>query len=278
MGRSMAEFRSRRSDPVVLVRVVRVLGSAPREAGAAMLVGEEDSEGTIGGGALEWRAMAIAREMLASGEAAHSVTLPLGPLLEQCCGGQVTLDFALVDRGTAGGVVAGERSQQPLVVLYGAGHVGKAVANLLATLPCRVLWLDPRSGIFPEPLPGDIDARVLRTPRATVEALPAGAFHLVMTHSHALDLAIVEAVLRRRDFTWLGLIGSASKRARFENRLRAAGIAEDLLARLVCPIGISGITGKEPAVIAVATAAQLLLAFEAAAARRRHCRRAEVGA
>jgi len=265
-------------DAVVLVRVAGVLGSAPREAGAAMLVGEEDSEGTIGGGALEWRAMAIAREMLASGEEARSVTLPLGPLLEQCCGGQVTLDFALVDRGTARGAVAGERSQRPLVVLYGAGHVGKAVANLLATLPCRLLWLDPRAGIFPDPLPGDIDTRVLQAPQATVEALPARAFHLVMTHSHALDLAIVETVLRRRDFTWLGLIGSATKRARFESRLRAAGIAEDLLARLVCPIGISGITGKEPAVIAVATAAQLLLAFEAAAARRRHCRRAEAGA
>ncbi len=256
-------------DAVVLVRVTGVLGSAPREPGAAMLVGEEESEGTIGGGALEWRAMAIAREMLASGEEKRTATLPLGPVLEQCCGGQVTLDFALVDRATARRAVAGERSRRPLVVLYGAGHVGKAVANLLVTLPCRLSWLDPRSGIFPDPLPGDVDARLLRTPGTTVGALPAGTFHLVMTHSHALDLAIVEAVLRRGDFAWLGLIGSATKRARFEHRLRAAGIGADLLARLVCPIGISGITGKEPAVIAVATAAQLLRAFEAHGARSR---------
>ncbi len=254
-------------DAVVLIRVTGVLGSAPREAGTAMLVGAADSEGTIGGGALEWRAMAIAREMLASGEEAHSVTLPLGPVLEQCCGGQVTLDFARVDREAARRAVAGERSRRPLVVLYGAGHVGKAMANLLATLPCRLLWLDPRRGIFPDPLPGDIDARVLRAPETTVPALPADAFHLVMTHSHALDLAVVEAVLRRGDFAWLGLIGSASKRARFEHRLRAAGIEEGLLRRLVCPIGIAGIAGKEPAVIAVATAAQLLRAFDAHGAR-----------
>ncbi len=273
----MSRSRPAACDAVILVRISRVLGSAPREVGTAMLIGEQDSEGSIGGGALEWRAMAIAREMLASGEKARSVTLPLGPVLEQCCGGQVTLDFALTDRKAARGMLAAGRSQWPLVVLYGAGHVGRAVANLLATLPCRLLWLDPRAGIFPDPLPGNIDARVLQAPQTTVAALPAGAFHLVMTHSHALDLAIVEAVLRQRDFAWVGLIGSATKRTRFESRLRAAGIEEEHLTRLVCPIGISGITGKEPAVIAVATAAQLLLAFEAAA-RRRHLQKAEAGA
>ncbi len=254
-------------EPVVLVRVAEVLGSAPREAGAAMLVGDRDTEGTIGGGALEWRATALARDMLAIGEGRRRVTLPLGPALGQCCGGQVTLELLATDRRTARTVLAREAPDRPLVVLYGAGHVGRAVAGLLATLPCRLRWLDPREGIFPPEIPDHLEAGRLASPQAAVAEAPAGAFHLVMTHSHALDYVLVETLLRRGDFAWLGLIGSATKRRRFERRLRAAGIAAGILTRLVCPIGIAGITGKQPAVIAVATAAQLLLAFEVRRAR-----------
>lgn len=257
------------ADSVVLVRVAEVLGSAPREAGAAMLVGPEDGEGTIGGGALEWRAQAIAREMLATGERFYRATLPLGPALGQCCGGQVTLAFTLTTREAARAALHEADGDLPLVALYGAGHVGRAVARILGELPCRLLWFDPRPGMFPAGLPARVRTRRLDTPEAAVAAVPGDAFHLVMTHSHPLDLALTEAVLRRGDFAWLGLIGSRTKRARFARRLRAAGIGEDLLARLVCPIGISGIRDKRPAVIAVAVAAQLLLAFEARAARHR---------
>ena len=121
--------------------------------------------------------------------------------------------------------------------------------------------------MLPERTPENVEPRPSDDPAALAARLPAGRYHLVMTHSHPLDLAVCEALLRRGDFAWAGLIGSASKRARFERQLRAAGIAADRLARLVCPIGIEGIEGKAPAVIAASVAAQLLLAFEATAMR-----------
>ncbi len=144
------------------------------------------------------------------------------------------------------------------LVLFGAGHVGKALVQVLSAAPCRVTWVDPRRDIFPAPLPANVHARGLAPPHAAVdEALPGSAF-LVMTHSHALDLELCERVLRRTDFAYLGLIGSMSKRRRFEKRLRASGLAAGLIERMVCPIGIDGIVSKHPGAIAVAVAAQLL--------------------
>jgi xanthine dehydrogenase accessory factor len=145
--------------------------------------------------------------------------------------------------------------------LYGAGHVGRAVARLLAALPCRVRWIDTRSDEFPPgALPAHIETVCAEAPEAEVAAAPPGAFHLVLTHSHDLDLLLALAVLRRADFGWFGLIGSRTKRARFERRLAERGIAPALLARLVCPIGLPGIDGKEPELIALAVVAQMLQA------------------
>jgi xanthine dehydrogenase accessory factor len=148
--------------------------------------------------------------------------------------------------------------EYPAVWLYGAGHVGQALAGMLVQLPLRLQWLDSRTGQFP---PGAVDySRVLSEPEliATVSAAPAGTFFLVMTHDHALDYELCRAVLQREDPAWLGLIGSQSKAARFRSRLRRAGFAEQASARLVCPIGVAGIKSKWPAAIAVAIAAQLM--------------------
>jgi xanthine dehydrogenase accessory protein XdhC len=259
-------------EPAVLVTVAEVLGSAPREAGARMLVTERGQAGTIGGGRLEWRAAEAARELLlAENAAARELRLPLGPALEQCCGGHVTLrldPLSAADRPRLAAELERARAALPLVALYGAGHVGRAVATALSPLPCRVVWADSRADAFPQPpLPANVEARHAPDPAAVAPAIPAGAFHLVMTHSHPLDLAVVHAVLGRGDFAWLGLIGSETKRRRFESQLRARGVAPSALDRLVCPIGVRGIEGKEPAVIAASVAAQLLMAFEAAAAR-----------
>jgi xanthine dehydrogenase accessory factor len=143
--------------------------------------------------------------------------------------------------------------------LYGAGHVGRAIVHLLAGIPCRVQWIDEREDAFPGgPLPAHIETLCVEPVQAEVTQAAPGSFYLVLTHSHDLDLAITEAILRRGDFGFAGLIGSRTKRARFVHRLRARGLSESVLQRLCCPIGQPGISGKEPEVIAVAVVAQLL--------------------
>jgi xanthine dehydrogenase accessory factor len=144
------------------------------------------------------------------------------------------------------------------LVLHGAGHVGRALVRVLDGLPFAVIWADIDAGRFPESVPPRIATRIAPDPAGVIAEAPAGAIHLVMTHSHLLDLAICHAVLARGEFRFLGLIGSGTKRARFLKRLRELGVAEERLARLTCPIGLPGVKGKQPAIIAVAVAAQLL--------------------
>jgi xanthine dehydrogenase accessory factor len=246
----------------VLVRVSETRGSVPREAGTRMLVAEGEALGTVGGGHLEWQAVAVARAMLAQADASpRSVHYPLGPALGQCCGGAMTLRFERLREGLL--------ADWPPVVprwhlqLYGAGHVGRAIARLLATLPVQVDWIDEREDEFPAALvDGGWPAHIRRVAVDAVEGevalAPPGACFLVLTHQHELDLRITEAVLRRGDFGFLGLIGSKTKRQRFIHRLEERGVAPALIARMTCPIGLPGIVGKEPEVIAVAVVAQLL--------------------
>jgi xanthine dehydrogenase accessory factor len=242
---------SARGEPAVLVTVLRADGSTPREAGAKMVITAAEAHGTIGGGHLELTATHTAREMLAassSGEAASPLSrdFGLGPSLGQCCGGTVTLLF--------------EAILPPAwrIALFGAGHVGRALARLLGDLPCRVDWFDSRAVEFPGVVPGNVRAAVTDDPEGEVPDLPPGCDVVVFTHSHDLDQAIVAAALRRRDLGFLGLIGSRTKRARFEARLRERGFGTEDLARIVCPIGLPGVGGKGPAEIAIAVAAQLL--------------------
>jgi xanthine dehydrogenase accessory factor len=152
------------------------------------------------------------------------------------------------------------------VMLFGAGHVGAAIVRLLADLPCRVTWVDEREDLFPPALPANVVAEATDLPEAMVDEAPAGTSFLVMTHNHALDQRLTEAILRRPAHQdWFGLIGSDTKRKQFEHRLRDRGISRARLDDMVCPIGVPGIEGKEPAVIAVAVVAQLLMVWEAAA-------------
>ncbi len=248
-----------RGEPAILVEILEVLGSTPREAGTVMLVTDAAIFGTIGGGELEWRAMQRAREALAGEPVPERLQLPLGPALQQCCGGHVTLGLTRLtpaQRKALARRLEAEHDRLPRIVLFGAGHVGQAIARALEPLPCRLFWLDNRQGMAPAEHTPD-PAAVMTEPSDLV---------LVMTHSHALDLAIVEARLRQEDFAWLGLIGSATKRRRFEHQLTTSGIPADRLARLVCPIGLASIKGKAPAVIAASVTAQLLTVMEAMAA------------
>jgi xanthine dehydrogenase accessory factor len=154
------------------------------------------------------------------------------------------------------------------LMLFGAGHVGAAIVNALAALPCRVTWVDERDDLFPAQLPSNVSLEATDTPEALAEQAPPGTSFLVMTHSHALDQRLAEAILKRPGFEqdWFGLIGSNTKRKQFEHRLRDRGITQARLDAMVCPIGVPGIEGKQPAVIAVAVAAQLLMVWEAHAA------------
>ena len=246
----------------VVVVVLETRGSAPRRAGTRMVVSAAQAVGTIGGGHLELKAIEEARALLGGAVPPHQTHYPLGPALGQCCGGAVTLGFTRLD-ATA---LAAWPETPPLfhLQLYGAGHVGQAIARLLATLPVLVDWIDEREELFPfalhegAPWPEHIRVVPVDEVWGEVSAAPPGAYYLVLTHSHDLDLRITEAILRRGDFGYLGLIGSKTKRARFVHRFEAMGIPMQRIARMTCPIGIEGIAGKEPEIIALGVVAQLL--------------------
>ena len=296
---------------VAMVTVAATRGSAPREAGARLIVHPDGGfTGTIGGGTLEWRAIAVAQAALANPSArkADVRRYALGPELGQCCGGSVDLIVELFDadrRAEVADLAAREAEgrlvtqgtvteegidrriladrtmppgsatldantlteafgddRRPLIV-FGAGHVGRALVLALAPLPFAVTWVDPRPDAFPTHVPANVTPIQLAEPAAALAGMPAGSFVLVMSHSHQLDLALVHAALADDRFVHVGLIGSRTKRARFEKRLAEAGVAPARIAELVCPIGVGGIHSKAPAVIAAATVAELLMRDEA---------------
>lgn len=257
--------------PACWVEVIDAQGSVPRGAGTWMLVLADTLVGTIGGGHLEFEAMARARALLALGGSAFEQRFALGPSLGQCCGGVVWLRFEPLAQGDIAGLRAlGQRSaerQRPAlqVALFGAGHVGHALVELLARLPCRLHWIDSRDAVFaPRWLAPDsgVDCEHSAPVEAAVADLAAHSQVLIMSFSHAEDLEVVAACLQRQreraDLDFIGLIGSATKWAVFRKRLAQRGFSEQELDQVTCPIGLPGITGKEPEVIAVAVAAQLL--------------------
>jgi len=249
--------------PALIVRITAVRGSAPRDVGTALLVAANTQAGTLGGGHLEWHAVQRARRLLAQPAQALPVedTVSLGASLGQCCGGVVTLHYDLLDAAR----LADWPPESPRfhLQLHGAGHVGRALVAVLSALPCRIDWIDVRDGVFAgfDPTPRVLPI-LTDTPQAEIDAAPPGTFQLVMTHDHGLDLQLAEAILRRQrrsaDVGWFGLIGSAAKRARFRQKLTARGLAEIELDFMHCPIGLPGMPGKEPGVIAIAVAAELL--------------------
>jgi len=263
--RRLAVSRHARGLPTIVVEVAATRGSAPREPGTRMLVWRAGTAGTIGGGNLEWRAIALARAMLADDALRpDDQSFSLGASLGQCCGGAVTLRHRVLD---AASLAAWPDDHVTTIQLYGAGHVGRALAHVLGTLDVRVQWIDEREAEFPpEPSPPTVERVCVEPVEAEVDEAPAGSLFVVATHEHDLDLRIVEAILRRGDFVFLGLIGSATKRRRFEHLLRRRGFDDASLARITCPIGVDGITGKAPAHIAIAVAAQILPLVESIAA------------
>lgn len=285
--------------PVAMISVLATEGSVPRGAGTRMLVTATSEHGTIGGGALEFRALEQARAVLAHAPGTWRVQdYPLGPLLGQCCGGRVRLLIEHVDAGTLGwlghavpgrvlvsqlksGMIERHVSNGPAsalpargdmpreggrlaetigaarrpLYLFGAGHVGQAIARHLSGLPLNLAWFDTR------PVFAGV-AGVTVVPEgaaaACVAEAPDEAALVILTHDHALDYTLTLVALTRPPLAFTGLIGSQTKRARFLARLEREGVCAEARARLTCPIGLPGVTGKEPDVIAVGLLAQVL--------------------
>ncbi len=309
----------------VLITVIRTQGSCPRDAGTRMLVTTDRCIDTIGGGHLEYRAIALAREMLDDAGSGYRIErFALGARLGQCCGGVAHLCFERIPRELPAWVkelailrkraepcvlvssngdksivtasasigrrhdtvlqhrcviharsmlddadgplvdwqesVVYERIDSPgfHMALFGAGHVGRALVNVLAAVPCRIDWFDGREVEFPKSVPANVTPCLGEHLADEVWDLPGDTYVAIMTHSHKLDQQIVEAALQRDDLAWCGLIGSATKRTLFERRLAGRGMCPQALARLTCPIGVAGIDGKHPAEIAIAVAAEIL--------------------
>ena len=323
---------------LVLVTIVEASGSTPRELGTKMVVTDDDTFATIGGGQFEYNCISLARELLKDKLDFKTQRFSLGPSLGQCCGGVVTVSF---DRIAAppewlSQLITKKKEHQPVVLasvvgttasatlkgrkfiigehdvigdttglvleaivaagrqlfdgekdavsgtfvdaagqdvtlllepfcapdfnlmLFGAGHVGRALVGTLAESPCQITWVDSRLNGFPEDIPSNVTCVTTGSPEYEVDEAPAGTYFLVMTHSHPLDQAICEKILNRDDFRYCGLIGSRSKRKKFEKRFRAKGISAQVCRKLSCPIGITGISGKHPKEIAIAVAAELL--------------------
>ena len=339
MNQWIDDLRSlyREDQKCVVVTVAGVRGSAPREIGAKMIVTDNETLGTIGGGQLEYQCARIAVQQMQQKDSYAAARLqrrfPLGTNCGQCCGGVVDVLFervafesvawlaeltrlhderrpviavtALAEE-TGKFLITEERCQafetssacpegvmtaamnmiagtgvaavvdgfllEPLlqsnlnIAIFGAGHVGRATIDVLSRLDCNIRWIDSRRNIFPAHLPDNVTAISTGKPAQEISAMAPGAIYVVMTHSHPLDYEICDQVLRRGDFAYCGLIGSIPKRRRFERDMRKQGLAESLLERLTCPIGVSGIAGKKPADIAVAVAAEILRIRDAAAA------------
>ena len=231
---------------MIRVRVVRVWGSTPREAGAEMFVGRDDVEGTIGGGQLEYLAIDRARRMIAQGERQAMLAVALGPDIGQCCGGKVELSF---DRERPAPREAG-----PPVLVFGAGHVGRALARALKSLPLACRLIDTRAAELALADP-DIPTTLSALPETEIRAAPAGSAYVILTHDHALDFLLAAEALQRKDAAYVGMIGSRTKRATFAHY--AARERVDIGA-LVCPIAAGFPRDKRPEVIAAFAAAEIL--------------------
>jgi xanthine dehydrogenase accessory factor len=233
----------------IRVTVAEARGSTPRAAGTAMLVYPDRIEGTIGGGALEWQAMQTARAMLRDGTAQATRAMPLGPALGQCCGGAVTLEFEA-------DAPLPKPDPAPLWI-WGAGHVGRAIVATVAPLNGFALtWIDTDAARFPDAIPAGVDQVIAAQPARLMPRAPRAAHHLILTYSHDLDLELCHAALSH-GFASAGLIGSATKWARFRSRLEGLGHAPGHIDRIVCPIGDPSL-GKEPQAIAIGVAARLM--------------------
>lgn len=244
----------------ILVTVTEAVGSTPRVGDTQMLVHEDGVLGTIGGGQLEYLAIDTARVMLANGTDNRDITVPLGPEIGQCCGGRVTIRLTQMTEAMLQSMIETKKtelSHQPQVLIFGAGHVGRALARAMLPLPVNSLLIDSRADELALTDTG-IPTRNTPLPEALARDAPAGSAYVILTHDHALDFIITQEALKRSDAAYVGMIGSKTKRATFASWLKSQGSDISSLDRLVMPIGVSQLNDKRPAVIAAMVAAEII--------------------
>jgi xanthine dehydrogenase accessory factor len=250
------------ANPCVLVTLTQAKGSTPRIQGTQMLVSSSDVLGTIGGGQLEYLAIDTARDRLTDTSARQHIAVPLGPEIGQCCGGHVTFTLTPVTQRALADILAAQqadRAKEPNIFIFGAGHVGRALALAMAPLPLNTLLIDGRAEELALADPS-VATRQTPLPEHLIREAPAGSAFVVLTHDHALDFLLTHEALRRADAAYVGMIGSATKRATFLSWLRSE-VGEDVdLNDLVMPIGKSTLSDKRPAVIAAMVTAEILQA------------------
>lgn len=248
------------ADAVAAVTLASVKGSAPRDTDAWMLVAPAATFGTIGGGQLEYMAIDAARVLLAGGTDPRALDIPLGPEIGQCCGGRVVVHVERLDAAGRAAFIEAQDAEigaRPTVYIFGAGHVGHALAEALSLLPLRPVLVDGRPEALEAAADG-VETSLVALPEEMVRgAEPASAF-VVMTHDHALDFLIVTEALARGDARYVGMIGSRTKRSSFERWFGRETGGTDRLERLICPIGNSACADKRPAVIASFVAAEIM--------------------
>lgn len=247
------------SGEVVHVTVTRLKGSGPREAGAGMFVSTDALHGTIGGGQLEYMAIDHARRMLADGQDHTEMHVTLGPESGQCCGGRVWLALERLDRAGRARVIEADAKDwqaDPQVMVFGAGHVGRALVRVLAALPVQIVLVDTRADELSQ-VDAACDKRLVALPEAEIDGARRGAAVVIVTHDHALDFLIAAEALKRPDLAYVGMIGSKTKRASFLGWARRNGVSVDSV-RLTCPMAAEQKGDKRPEVIAVQIAAEIM--------------------
>jgi xanthine dehydrogenase accessory factor len=257
----------RRQPRCVLVSIAGAKGSVPRGAGTFMLVSDKAAFRTIGGGQLEFMAIDKARQMLRAGDRQGHAGVALGPEIGQCCGGHVALSFQTLDQSGAEKLrmrARAEDASRPHVYVFGAGHVGHALAQALSLLPVRAILVDTRAAELAA-APAGVETRLAAMPEDEARRAPPRSAFLVLTHDHALDFLIVKEALGRGDAAYVGMIGSKSKRAAFAGWFRREGGDAGALALLRCPIGSALANDKRPEIIAALAAAEVISALFGAA-------------
>ena len=232
----------------VLLTVLDTRGSSPRDVGTKMVVSKDEIFDTIGGGALEYQCIETSRELLTKNQQLqHTETFNLGKDLKQCCGGVVSVFFEVFPASNF------------ILNIFGAGHIGQALTKLLADIDCTVNLFDSRAELLDQTYPKNIKTHHLTEPEIAIEACLTNSYFLVMTHDHALDQQLCEAILARGDSAYCGVIGSRTKSIKFRQRLLKKGFSSDEFAQLTCPMGLSDLKTKKPMEIAISVIAELLI-------------------
>jgi len=238
----------------VLITIIGVSGSTPRNSGTKMVVSQNENYDTIGGGHLEYKAIKQAKALLKKNQDSQSIEhFQLGSQLGQCCGGNASILFECFATNTIH------------IAVFGAGHVGQALIPMLAGLPCHITWVDNRESQFPANCEqyANVTKLVTDDPAGEVLAMPSNTLNVVMTHNHQLDFDISLAILKREDFHYLGLIASDTKWRRFQQRYKHREVQPSLVERMNCPIGLEQVVGKMPMEVAISVAGQIIESYQA---------------